>query len=197
MFTKTQIEIMKVFVSKITSRFSIKEVAEILNKPYPLIHRSIKILISQNFIKKDEKSLISLNYKENYLALAYIESLRSMDKISKDKTLALFAKDIKKRIGVDFFILLVFGSYLEKDNPRDIDILLIVEEEGFIAPVEKIISNLVSHFTKNFEVQVISVKSMKQMISKREDINLVNETLNKHLILFGGESYYKILSDVR
>lgn len=197
MFTKTQVEIMKVFVSKITSRFSIKEVAEILNKPYPLIHRSIKMLISQNFVKKDEKGLLSLNYKENYSGLAYIESLRSMDKISQDKTLALFVKDIKNRMGADFFILLVFGSYLEKDNPRDIDILLIVEEEGSINNLEKIISNLASHFTKNFEVQVISVKSMKQMISKRDDINLVNETLNKHLILFGGESYYKILSDVR
>ncbi|MEK6909101.1 MAG: hypothetical protein AABX23_03560 [Nanoarchaeota archaeon] len=197
MFTKTQAEIMKVFVSKINMRFSIKEVAEILNKPYPLIHRSIKVLIEQKFIKKDEKGFISLNYKENHSELAYIESLRSNEKISRDKTLFLFAKDIKEKIGLDFFILLVFGSYIEKDNPRDIDILLIVEEESLIINVEKIISNLASHFTKNFEIQVISIKSMKQMISKREDINLINETLNKHLFLYGGEIYYKILSDAR
>ena len=77
MFTKTQIEIMKLFVSQINRRFSIKEATEILKKPYPLIHRSIKSLIEQKFIQKDEKGLISLNYKENHSKLTYVESLRS------------------------------------------------------------------------------------------------------------------------
>ena len=50
MLTKTQAGIMKVFASKINERFSIKQVSETLKKPYPLIHRSIKLLINDGFL---------------------------------------------------------------------------------------------------------------------------------------------------
>jgi len=197
MFTKTQIEIMKLFVSQINRRFSIKEATEILKKPYPLIHRSIKSLIEQKFIQKDEKGLISLNYKENHSKLTYVESLRSELYLSKDKTLNLFTRDVKEKIGIDFFVFLIFGSYLEKSNPRDIDVLIIIENEDSVSKIDKTLSNIIGHFTKPFEIQVISIKSAHEMLIKRDKINILNETLNKHIILFGAENYYKILTDAR
>ena len=76
MITKTQIRIMKIFVSRITDKFSIKQVSEIMKKPYALVHRSIIPLIKEGLITKDEKELLFLNYRENLAELAYIESIR-------------------------------------------------------------------------------------------------------------------------
>ena len=66
MLTKTQTKIIGVFASKINEKFSIKQVSEIMKKPYPLVHRSMRYLIENNFITKDNKELLSLNYKENH-----------------------------------------------------------------------------------------------------------------------------------
>ena len=197
MLTKTQAEIMKKFVSKINQRFSIKEIAEALKKPYPLIHRSMQELIEERFILKDEKGFLYLNYKENHNELSYIEGLRARKVIFKDKILALFLRDAQEKLDIDFFILLIFGSYIEKSNPRDIDLLLIIENEKRINEVEKLITNLAENFTKPFHIQVISYKSAYEMFSKRDKINILNETLNKHILLFGAENYYRILKNAR
>ncbi|MBM3233023.1 hypothetical protein FJZ18_02560 [Candidatus Pacearchaeota archaeon] len=197
MLTKTQIEILKLFVSQIDKRFSIKEIAEKLKKPYPLIHRSIRDLLGNNYLIKDEKRLISLNYRKNHQELSYIEALRSRQALDKDKILSLFTQDVRSRLNLDFFVLLIFGSYVEKSNPRDIDVLLIIENEERILEIEKTIQNIASQFTKNFEIQVISSKSAHEMVSKREKINILNESLNKHLLLFGAENYYRMVSNAR
>ena len=84
MLTKTQIEIMKIFVSKIDKRFSINEIAKFLKKPYALIHRSMQELIKSKFVLADEKKLLSLNYKDNLVELSFIESLRNRKKLKNE-----------------------------------------------------------------------------------------------------------------
>ena len=196
MLTKTQIEIMKVFASKINNRFSIKQISEILKKPYPLIHRSTKLLINEEFLLKDDKNLISLSYRDNFQTLSYIESLRA-EAFLKDKTLKLFIKDVLAKINEDFFIFLIFGSSVESKEPRDVDVLFIVQGKEKINEIEKAISNIASNFSKKFDINVISTESAYEMFVKREQTNVMNETLNKHIILFGGESYYRILKNAR
>lgn len=197
MFTKTQAKIMEVFVSQITERFSIKQISEIINKPYPLVHRSVKELFDKQFLSKDKQNFISLNYKLNHSDLAYIESLRSQDFLKKEKTIALFVKDTIDQLGNDFFVLLIFGSAVIKENPRDIDILLIVPNLVEIPDKEKLLLNLASNFSLEFDINVISIESVYEMLLKRENLNIMNETLNKHIIVFGAESYYELLKNAR
>jgi len=196
MLTKTQTEIMKVFVSKINDRFSIKQISEILKKPYPLIHRSTKLLINEGLLLKDDKNLISLNYKHNFQTLAYIESLRA-DAFLRDKTLKLFAKDVFEKFKEDFFIFIIFGSFVESKKPRDIDVLLIVQKKEKINEIERAVSNIASSFSKKLDINVIAIESAYEMFAKRDSINVLNETLNKHIILFGAENYYRILKNAR
>ena len=197
MFTKTQAKIMEIFVSKIDDKFSIKEIAEALGKPYPLIHRSIKGLIEEAFVTKDKKGFLSINYKLNYNDLAYIESLRAKKWIKKDKIFALLTKDLLDKINLDFFVLLIFGSAVENKNPRDIDILLIIENKSIINEVEKLTENISSNFTKKIHINVIIIQSVYEMLVKRDSINVINETLNNHIVLFGAENYYRILKNAR
>ena len=187
---------MKVFASKITEKFSIKEISEAIKKPYPLIHKSVNQIIQQNFLIKDNKKLISLNYKKNISEIAYIESIRK-EEFLKNKTLKIIAEDILDKINLDFFIMLIFGSAVNSKEPRDIDILIIIQDKQKISEVEKIILNVLSNFSKKFDINVISAESAYSMLSKREEINILNETLNKHILLFGAENYYRILKNAR
>jgi len=188
---------MEVFVSNITDKFSIKQISEILKKSYPLIHRSIKSLIKNGFIIKDSRELLSLNYRENLSELSYVESIRKQAFLSKNKAVFLFYKDVTEKLQSDFFIFLVFGSSVKKKSFRDIDILVIIEEDSKINETEKFLNNLASNFTDKFDINVISIKSVYEMISKRDKVNVLNETLNNHILLFGAENYYHILKNDR
>ena len=197
MLTKTQIEIMKILVSKIDKRFSINEISKILKKPYALIHRSMPELIKNKFILLDEKKLLSLNYRENFAELSFIESIRAKNSIVKEKSVSLFIKDCLKEIREDFFIFLIFGSFIEKKKFNDLDIILILDNPIKIEQTEKIIKNLASNFSFKIDLHTLSKESAYEMFSKREQINILNESLNRHLVVFGGENYYKILSNAR
>lgn len=195
-FSRTQIGVMKVFAGSIRARFSIRQVAGIAKKTYRLAYGSIKDLTVRGLLSKDERGLLSLNYRENHPALAYIESLRAGDFLEKNKTVALFAKDVKDRIGLDFFTLLAFGSCVSgKKKPRDIDILLIVPEKGDVEAAERVLERAASNFTLTFDCHVISTESAREMLAKRGEANVFNETLDKHILLFGAENYYLLLKN--
>ena len=195
MLTKTQVEILKVFVSKINKNFSIKQIAEILNKKYPLIHRSIKPLIEEKYLLEDEQCLLSLNYRKTPSELTYLESLRTSKFLANEKTIDLFLKDCFKSLQTDFFISILFGSSVENKG-RDIDLLFIFNKDE-LEKNEKITRNVAKNFTPKLDINAISVESAYEMLSKREEQNVLNEILNKHLILFGGENFYRILNNAR
>jgi len=197
MFTKTQAKIMEIFVSKITMKFSINEISRMLEKTYAHTHNSIISLIDEGFITRDDRNLLSLNYAKNFPELAFIESLRVKGFLAKNKTLNLFINDILDKLAEEFFILLIFGSSVEEKTSRDIDILVIIQDNHKVGEVEKHLNNLADNFSLKFDINVISVESMREMLSKRDKINVLNETLNKHLLLFGAENYYRILKNAR
>ena len=196
MLSKTQTAIMEFFVSKISEKFTIKAVSDGINKQYPLVHRSIKPLIEKGFALKDKHFLLSLNYKENHSTLAYIEGIRAEKFLQKHKTLDLFVKDASEKIKFSI-ILLVFGSYAEGKEGKgsDADIMAIVEDNSKINSVEKILNVIASSFSQKFDINVISTASAYEMLSKRDEANIMNESLNKHIILLGSESYYRVLKD--
>ncbi|MFH0755541.1 MAG: nucleotidyltransferase domain-containing protein [bacterium] len=197
MLTKTQVKIMEIFVSKIDKKFSINEIAKVLKKPYALIHRSMPGLIKNKFILADEKKLLFLNYKENLAELSFVEGIRSKTSLEKEKSISLFIKDCLKEMDEDFFVFLIFGSFAGKKKFNDLDVIIILDNRSKVEHTEKIIKNIASNFSFKVDLHVVSKESAYEMFSKREQTNILNESLNKHLILFGGENYYKILSNAR
>ena len=195
MFTQVQLKIMKVFVSKIDKKFSINQIAEQLTMKYPLVHRSIKPLIEMKYLLKDEQDLIYLNYRLNHSDLAFIESIRKNELLNKNKTLSLFLNDCLSNIKSDFFIALLFGSSVEQKG-RDIDLLFIFSKDELDAN-ERIIKHIAGNFTLNLDISAIPIESAYEMFSKREELNVLNESLNKHILLFGGENFYRVLKNAR
>jgi len=192
MLTKTQIKIMKIFISSITEKYSIKQISEMLNKPYPLIYNSIQDLLEKNLLSKDKHKYIFLNYRENHQELAYIEHIRSNEIINKD--IQILKNDIIKNFPYGYFVIILFGSIVNSSKPRDLDLLIIIEKTQNIEKAEKYLYNITRNYNLKIHSLIISFESVYEMLNQREDKNVMNEILNKHLILYGGELFYKLLN---
>ena len=198
MLTKTQLKILKLFSSQIGERFSIKQVSEELKKPYPLIHRSIQGLLDMHFLVKDKQNYLSLDYRKNHFELCYVEGLRKRDFLEDNNTVNLFVKDVLERLSTDFFIILFFGSAVRKTKkPRDVDVLVIIEDENSIGSLEKTMYNIADTFSISFDITVLPVTSMIEMLKNRDEVNVMNESLTNHVIVFGAENYYRVMSHAR
>lgn len=197
MFTKNQAKIMQIFVSQITELFSIRGISRILNKDFSLIHRTIQPLIKADLVKRTKEKYLTLNYKDNHQELAYIEFLRTNEFLNKNKTLGLFANDIIEKFPKEYFVLLVFGSAIDSPKPRDIDILLIIDETKDVESAEKVLYTISRKYTLKLHTLVISFESAYEMLGTRDQKNVINEVLNKHIVLYGAELFYKLVKKGR
>jgi len=162
-----------------------------------LTHRAIQPLIDSKIIQQDKHKNLLLNYKIHHETLAFTEYLKRDDFLAKYRDIKLFTDEIINKIKEDNFILLVFGSAVESSKPRDIDILLIVDNTEKIEFHEKFLHNIASNYDLPFEERVIGFESVYEMLSERDEKNVINEILNKHIILYGAELFYRLIEKGR
>lgn len=196
--TKTQLKIMQLFTAKAIELFTIRQVERELNIDYSLVHRAITPLIKEHtLLILNKQGRLSLNIRNSHDTLAYVEYLRRNEflKNTKNRYLAMCLKEFIKKFKEESFVLAVFGSAVNKDNPRDIDILLIVDQAEKIESAEKQLYNISRNYEldKLFHIVCISFESVYEMLSKREERNVMNEVLNKHLIIYGAELFYRLI----
>ncbi|MFW6046224.1 MAG: hypothetical protein ACOCP4_00235 [Candidatus Woesearchaeota archaeon] len=194
MFTKqTTLKILNFFTSKIDDSFSLRSVGRNINMNPSLVHRSIQPLFKEKILKRDKHKNISLNYKSDVEVLSYSEYLRREDFLTKKENveIKLFRNEILGKIDLESFVLILFGSAVETNDFRDIDILLIVKDN--VEFYDKFLENISSNYSLPFECRVINYESVYEMLSKRNERNIINELLNKHIILSGGELFYSLL----
>ena len=196
--TKPQTEVMEAFVANITRMFSIRQISKMTRQHYSLTYRSVQALAEKGILILDEHKHFTLNYRKNHPVLAYVEGVRAEKFLKKNGTCALFAEDVMNELKEDFFVLLVFGSTARGNaKPRDVDVLAIVNHEDGVERVEKKLFRIAESLSAKFDVHVLPAKSAYELFPQREDKNVLNETLNNHVLLFGAENYYYMLTKAR
>ena len=190
---KSTAKILQLFTSHITEPFTLREAARRIKMHVSLAHRAIQPLIKSKIVKQDKHKNLSLDYKMHHETLVFAEYLRRDDFLNKFKDIKLFADEVINKIKQDSFVLLVFGSSVESNKPRDIDILLIVDSTDKIEFHEKFLHNVASNYDLPFEERVIGFESVYEMLSNRDEKNIMNEVLNKHIILYGAELFYRLI----
>ncbi len=202
LLTKTQARILQVFTGRITDVFSIREVGKLLGMNHSLVHRAITPLIEKHgLLVRNKRGSLSIDYRRNHDILAYVECLRRNDFLRKPRNadVALVLTEAVKRLQEEAFVLLVFGSAVDTAKPRDIDILLIVNDAGKTEPSELFLRNLSSNYGLGERLHILSIsyESVYEMLSKREQRNILNEALNRHVIIHGAELFYRLLAKGR
>ena len=196
---KTTLRVLQLFAGHMTENFTLREAARRLKMHVSLCHRAIQPLISMKIVQQDKHKNLSLNFKTHHEILAYAECLRRDEFFdrSKLKDIKLFADEVVSKMKEDCFILLLFGSAVDSDKPRDIDVLLIVDSTEKVGFHEKFLYNVSSSYGLPFEERAISFESVQEMLAKRDEKNVMNETLNKHIILYGAELFYRLIQKGR
>lgn len=200
MLTKTQLKIMQLFISKITKKFSLQGAGKELEMHQALAYRASKELIRKKLIIPDENKLYHLNYKKNQQELVAIEYLRTANFLNnpKHQKFRAFIEEFIDKTAEDHFIFLLFGSAVEEPNPRDYDIVLFFDTIKKAQTYENILITLAENYpTLNIHVNVDSMKDLQNMLKKRDEKNVTNEALNKHLLFYGAELFYRTLKKVR
>ena len=192
---KSSVKVLQLFTGHITESFTLREAARRLKMHVSLTHRAIRPLKENGIIQQDKHKNLSLNYKIHHETLAFAEYLKRDELLNKGKYrgIRMLAEEIVSKIKEDNFILLVFGSVVDSNNPRDIDVLLIIDSVDKVEFHEKFLRNIASNYNLPFEERVISFESVYEMLSRRGETNLINEILNKHIILYGAELFYRLL----
>jgi hypothetical protein len=201
MITKNQLKIMQLFTSKLTELFSLRSIGRILNMNVSLVHYALNGLKEKKLLILNKQNFLSLNYKKNHEVLIYVEYMRRNEFLAKpkNKDLAMFFEEFINRFKEKTFVLLIFGSAVLLDKPNDIDILLIVDNIKKTESSEKFLLNVAGDYglEERLHVTAISYESVYEMLSKRENLNVMNELLNKHLLIYGAELFYRLLKEGR
>ncbi len=192
-FTKTEIIVLKLFTAKPLESFTIREVSRLTKKDLKIIHTSIKKLLEKNFLIKNKHNSLRLNYQNNIQDLAYIENIKKKDFFQKYQLIKIHIKKFLQKTSKSFFILIIFGSFASNKQTKtsDIDLLAIIPRTS--RKFNKQLKASLSTSTTKFDINIINKSSFKEMLKKRDEINIINECLNNHIILYGAEQYYSLL----
>ena len=190
---RSTVSVLQLFVGHITESFTLREAARTLKMQVSLAHRAIQPLKDAKIVEHDKHRNLLLNYRTHHETLAFAEYLRRDVFFERFKDVKLFSDEVIKKIEHESFVLLVFGSAVESNKPRDIDILLIVDDTEKGGFHERFLHNIASGYDLPFEERVIGFESVYEMLSKRDEKNVMNEVLNKHIILHGAELFYRLI----
>ncbi|MBD3163846.1 hypothetical protein GF323_01490 [Candidatus Woesearchaeota archaeon] len=190
MLNKNEIKVLKLLMAKIRKELTISDISRLLKQKYAQTYLIVKKLMAKKLVKvkkigKSNVVLLDFNtFKPDYI-IAEIERLK--DKL-KNKDILLVYESVKDLdIGN---ICILFGSYAsgKQKKSSDIDLLFIVNED--ISRFERKAKNSLSHY--NADINVITKESLFEMWSSNK-LNVGNEVLENHIILYGSEQFIALL----
>lgn len=193
MLTKTDIRVLELFASRIVDSFTIREVSRLIGKDLKIVHTSVRKLIDGRFLLKGKHDGLRLDYRNNVRALAYIDGIRAEDFLRGNALVKDGLGRILEKSETKLFILLVFGSYASGMHTRKSDIDILAVLPAYDEEFERMLGASLS--TINCHIHLIGEDSFREMLSRREEINIINETLNNHVLLYGAEAYYSLLGE--
>lgn len=185
-------KILRFLIENKERAFSINEVSKALRIDYKLVYMNTKKLQEEKTIKVEDLG----NTKRCSFANAFNEDVFIVEtgrrkELLKNKDFLIVYNRLSK-INRQF-ILILFGSYAKGTAAKhsDIDLLLISNKED-----AKIIENELDLIPLKIHLTTITYEDFSEMLKSKEQ-TVVTEALKKNMILFGLESYYKILKNFK
>ncbi len=188
------LRILKLFVDNKDQTFTIKKVSETLKINYRIAYQETMKLGKEELLKI-EKIGNSNNCHFNYRyhsKIVEIEQIRKED-LYKNKDIKLIYNRIKE-IKSPFYSLILFGSCINKKNTKesDIDLCLITDSQE----INKQVHAILTVTPLNIDLQEFTSGEFLQMINRKE-FNVGNEIVKNNIVLYGIESFYKLINNVK
>lgn len=194
--TNAEIKILKLLLADHTQEYTIRGISLETNVNYRLVHQEITKLEKRKIIvvkKVGSSKVCKINLLSEIPLFSYIESLRKNELLEKHASLRVINTELNK-IKSKYFTCILFGSYVtgKIKKTSDIDLLFIIPNTTKAEQFEYEVDSLFQTFNYKIDINVITENSVHELKQKSE-LNVLNETIKKHIILYGGEQYYNLL----
>ena len=192
MLKKDELKILKLLFADLTRDLTIMDISKELGQKYVQTYRTIRNLVGNNVVKITSVGnckLVNLNlskYNPNYT----ITEIERQTDICKNKNINLVQKQILE-INKNF-VCILFGSQVKKAQPKsDIDLLFVIPNEYSYNLFEKKVKQQLAPY--NCDVTIVSEESLFNMWARPKRLNVGNEILKNHVVLYGSEQFLNLL----
>lgn len=185
--TKLSLGVMEEMSKDLTRKWSINEISKKLNKHYRPVHAAAQSLLKQGFLIKNKNKLVEPSLSNNIL----LELAEKQRLTNHNKEIRIMSDKLSKMNTV-FFSAILFGSSVHKKG-NDIDILIIVPDSGEIQAFQRYVEVALGSFYSKVDLNIISEANCYEMLNKPNQLNVMNEILKKHLVLYGEQNFYNLL----
>ncbi len=193
MLKKDELKVLTLLFEDLTIDLTIMDIANRLKQKYVQTHRTIYSLVrSHNVLLKNigKSKIVKLNLTRNNSSYILAEMERAQYICKKNTAVAVVRKNIQT-IGKNL-ICILFGSQTSKPNPHsDIDLLFIIPKEYDYGEFERTIRHTL--IATNSDITIVPESSLHEMWSNPQKLNIGNEILKKHIILYGAEHFLNLL----
>lgn len=192
----TGLKILKLFLSDPAKEYNIREISIRTQTNYRLVYQEVMSFMKNQILFVNKKGLMNLckiNLAKDMSLYNYVESLRSEEFQEKNRNFKVIVKELSK-LSTTYYILIVFGSYVKGGEKKhsDIDLLFVIPNNISIESFEKEVLNILKLLSYKIDINVINENNFLEM-RQNSELNIVNEIIKNHIILFGAENYYNLL----
>ncbi len=187
------LKIVSLLEKDIFQEYSAHQISKLVSLDYKTISKTIKQLLSMRIITTKTKGkghFISLNLSHYDLQvyLGFAAYYNRLLFFRKNASLQYLLEELK-RMDLRDSCLILFGSFVlgQQTKSSDIDLLLITNE----SQVSLMIKSLLQNYNLKADLMILSPEQYKKALYDR-GFNLVNQIIQKHLILKNQELYWAL-----
>lgn len=195
--TKTSIEILIHLSSQLRQSFTVRQIAEAINKDYKISHVMTMRLAKQNYIiaeKKPPVTYCKLNIKGNASLLAYIEAIRANRFFAKNRDIQILVNSLLAKVPSPFFTIILFGSYVKgtASKKSDLDILFIIPEKTMEKEITTAVGSIEHISPIGIHETTLSSQEFADLL-KQKTANIAWEVVDNRVVPYGAEAFFKLL----
>jgi len=204
--SSTAIAVLKLMVSDLTKDYTIRRLAQGIHQDYRITYDTVKKLTENGVLNLERRANLHMcrpRVNKNVQVLAFIESLRTKKFLETRPSIRMILSTVVSRITKvsPFFCLTLFGSVAKGKavSRSDVDMLLILPDLMFQNRVENELSSAARTSTIGVHEIILSADQFVSMLSEREmpkKPNVATEVLENHVVVYGAEAFYTLLSRV-
>lgn len=191
MLKKNELKVIKLLLNDFTRQWTIRQMAKALRQNYFQTYMTIAGLkkTKEVVITSLGKSRIVQLDLEKYHVNYVIAELERAEEENFGK-LSLIKKQLLNI--QEHNVCLLFGSQVVRQKTdSDIDLLFVISDTSNINVFEKEVRRILSPY--NCDINIVTEKSLFEMWSSPKKLNVGNEILKKHIILYGAEHFMGLL----
>ena len=187
------VKIVSLLENDIFHEVSLNQLSKLVSLDYKTIRATSQQLLDIGILKKNIRGkghFISLNLRHYDIKtyLSFAAYYNRLTYFQKNKELNFLLEEIKN-LNLGDSSLILFGSQVirKQGKSSDVDLLLLTDNKSTVVKVKSLLSNY------NLKSDLISLafKQYQNALQARE-FNLVNQVLEKHIILYDPELYWEL-----